>query len=254
MILAITRPVSPSIDRCELSHLERVPIDRARADVQHAAYVACLEDLGCRIERLAREPELPDSVFVEDCAVVVNELALLMRPGAESRRAELPSVAAALASYRELARIEAPGTIDGGDVLVAGRHVYVGATARTNRAGYEQLESALAPHGYEVQSVAVRGCLHLKSAVTAVSADTLLINPEFVSPDVFAGFELVEVDPREPAAANALCVGDALVVAAAYPETATRLEERGFAPRRVEADELAKAEGALTCCSLLLTV
>src|SRR5688572_29484443 len=169
MRIALTREVPPSIVHCELTHLARTPIDLARAREEHAAYEAALATLGCEVRRIAPAPELPDSVFVEDAALVLDEVAVLMRPGAASRRDEVGSVAGALAPYRPLLRIDAPGTLDGGDVLRSGRRVYVGQTPRSNAEGCRQLQALLAPYGYDVRAVAVQGCLHLKTAVTEVA-------------------------------------------------------------------------------------
>jgi dimethylargininase len=254
MLLALTRAVPPSIVRCELTHLAREPIDVERAAAQHEAYLSMLDRLGCTVERLPDEPDHPDSVFVEDTAVVFDELAVIARPGAESRRAETQSVAAALAKYRELACIEAPGTLDGGDVLRVGRRVYVGVSGRTNVEGVRQLAELIARHGYHVARIDVRGCLHLKSAVTAVGDDTLLINPQWVDGSHFRGLQRLDVHPDEPLAANVLAVEDTVVCAAAAPRTRALLEARGFAVESVDVSELAKAEAGVTCCSLILYV
>jgi dimethylargininase len=252
MPVAITRKVPPSIGRCELTHLERRDIDVARAAAQHEAYERCLERLGCRVVSLPAEPELPDSVFVEDAAVVLDELAVMTRPGAESRRAETASIAKVLADYRPLAAIAAPATLDGGDVLVLDRRVLVGLSSRSDPAGVGQLRERLAPHGYAVEPVAVRGCLHLKSAVTRVAPDAVLLNPQWVDRSLFADLDRIEVDPAEPYAANGLPVGGALVYPDAFPRTADRLRQRGIRLELLALSELAKAEGAVTCCSLLL--
>lgn len=252
--IALTRPVSESLGRCELTHLERQPIDVERARRQHAAYERALQDCGLVIHRLPEAPDLPDSVFVEDTAVVVNELAVVTRPGAVSRRREVPVVATALAGWRPVVRIEAPATLDGGDVLRVGNRVWVGSSSRTDRRGIAQLAAALAPYGYLVDGVEVHGCLHLKSAVTAVGERSLLVNPDWVDGSVFAGLERIEVDPSEPAAANALWTGSRVIYAAAYPRTADRLASRGVDLEIVEVDELAKAEGAVTCCSIVLSI
>ena len=201
---------------------------------------------------LPAEADLPDCVFVEDTAVVVDELAVITRPGAVSRRAETAAVAEVLAQRRPLVRIEAPGTLDGGDVLRVGRRVFVGLTGRTNEDGVAQLRGALAPFGYTVTVVAVEGCLHLKSAVTQVAPDTVLLNRAWVDSSTFAELETIDVDPAEPSAANTLMVDGAALVAAAYPRTAARLAKAGLLLVRLDMSELAKAEGALTCCSILL--
>src|SRR5829696_7353577 len=252
MLLAFTRSVPPSIARCELTHLQREPIDFARAVEEHDRYEAALRELGCLVERLPDAPELPDSVFVEDAAVVFDRLAVIARPGAESRRPEVDAVAAALAAHRPLAFIAAPGTLDGGDVLVTPGKVFVGVSARTNEEGIRQLAAMIAPHGFETIAVPVTGCLHLKSAVTVCALTTLLINPAWVDPSIFDGFDLIDVDPAEPAAANVLRIGDTIVCAEEHARTRRRLEARGFVTRSVPAGELAKAEGGLSCCSLIL--
>lgn len=252
MSIALVRTVPPSIARAELTHVSRQPIDVVRAGQQHRQYRDALERLGCTVRELPPEPDLPDSVFVEDTAVVLDELAVITRPGAESRRPETASVAEALRAYRELGFIEAPGTLDGGDVLCIGPRIFVGETARSNAEGIGQLRACVAPYGYEVEAVTVSGCLHLKSAVTRVAASTVLLNPGWVDPEVFAAYERIEVDPGEPFAANALCLDGRVLLPAAFPRTRRRLEERGIEVTTVDADELAKAEGGLTCCSLVV--
>jgi len=250
--IAFTREVSPTIVECELTHLARSPINVERARAQHHAYEALLESLGCAVCRVAAALDQPDAVFIEDTAVVFDELAVITRPGAESRRAETVAVEAALTRRRPIARITTPGTLDGGDVLVVGRSVFVGRTARTNDEGIAQLRLLLAPFGYVVEGIQVTGCLHLKSAVTAVGFDTVLMNPEWVNPVDFARFRAEAVDPREPMGANVLRIGDHLVYDAAYPRTLARLERLGYTLHTVDASELAKAEGAVTCCSLIV--
>ena len=272
MLIAITREVSPNISRCVLTHLGRETIDVKVAQAQHRQYELCLAALGCQVRTLSAEPELPDAVFVEDTAIVLDELAIIARPGDESRRLETASVADALRPYRPLSFIEPPGTIDGGDVLHVGRRLLIGLSHRSNAAGIEQMRGLLAPFGYIVQPVPVQGCLHLKSAVTLVAKNTLLINRDWVdssafgprhpsdpsqdamSADVPSGeISFIDVDPAEPFAANALLVGDTVIYPAAYSATCRRLLQRGLSVQTVDVSELAKAEGGVTCCSLLLT-
>lgn len=252
MLVAITRELSPSITRCQLTHLAREPIDVARAERQHERYRHCLAELGCRVVTLPAEPALPDSVFVEDTAVVVDQLAVLTRPGAESRRPETASVARVLAQHRRLAAIRPPGTLEGGDVLRLGRRVLVGLSGRSNREGIDQLRALLEPHAYTVEAVSVEGCLHLKSAVTQVAPETVLLNPAWVDAAAFAGLLRIEVDPAEAHAANALLVGEGVIYPTAFARTAERLERAHIPLKPVDVSELAKAEGAVTCCSLLL--
>jgi dimethylargininase len=248
----LTREVSAALVQCELTHQCRVPIDLELARRQHAAYEQALRDAGYLVERLPATAEMADSVFIEDVAVVVDELAIVTRPGAESRRAEIPVVADALARYRTVRAIEPPGTIDGGDVLTVGRRMFIGRSTRTNGAGIEQMRRLLAPHGYVVCEVEVRGCLHLKSAVTALADGLLLINPAWLDRRAFTDFEFVDVDPGEAMAANALRLHDRIIYQTAFPRTADRLASRGLRLALVDASECAKAEGAVTCCSVLI--
>jgi len=256
-LVALTRAVPPSIDRCELTYLEREPIEYARATREHAAYEDALRALGCRVERLPDLPDHPDSVFVEDTAVVFDEVAVIARPGAASRRGEVESTARALARYRPVAYIQPPATVDGGDVLVTPGVVFVGITGRTNADGARQLATILAPHRIQVVPVAVAGCLHLKSAVTLLRASrfggqaTLLINPQWIDPADFAAFDLIEIDPSEPEAANVLRLGDRVLCAEAHTQTRRRLEAHGIPTLSVAAAELAKAEGGVTCGSIV---
>jgi len=252
--VALTREVSASLARCELTHLARTPIDVQVARAQHAAYERALAEAGYRVERVSAEADMPDSVFVEDIAVVFDDVAIITRPGAESRRRERTAVAAALESYRPLRMIDAPATLDGGDVLTVGRRVFIGVSTRTNPAAIAQMRQILGPRGYTVCEVVVTGCLHLKSAVTALSDDTVLVNPDWVPPAAFSAFDQVAIDQREPTAANALRLSDRIVFPAAFPRTAERLAARGFNVVTVDASELAKAEGAVTCCSLVFEV
>ncbi len=251
MLIALTRAVPPSIARCELTHVEREPIDHARAEREHAAYEDALARAGCRVERLPALPDSPDSVFVEDTAIVFDEIAVIARPGAASRRGEVDSTARALAPHRRLARLDAPATIDGGDVIVTPRAVYVGVSGRTNTEGALQLAAVLAPHGIGVVPVPVSGCLHLKSAAVWLGGDALLINPAWVDSAHFTGFDCVPIDPAEPYAANVLAVNGRVVCPDAHPRTRERLEARGCSTLAVPAGELAKAEGGVTCCSII---
>jgi dimethylargininase len=249
---ALIRPVSSGLARCELTHLARSPIDVGVAGQQHRRYSQALASLGCRLVELAAEPDLPDSVFVEDTAVVLDEIAILTRPGAASRRAEVASVTRALEGLRPCLRIEAPGTLDGGDVLRIGHRIFVGQSSRSSAEGIGQLEAAVAPYGYEVVPVPVRGCLHLKSAVTLVGPDTLLVNDHWVDRGYWPGMRFVEVAPGEPHAANALRIGDTVVHAASGPRTRERLEAAGLRVLPVDVSEMEKAEGAVTCCSVIV--
>ncbi|MGB8984789.1 MAG: arginine deiminase family protein [Anaerolineales bacterium] len=252
MSTAITRAVSPRFDECEITHIERTPIDLNIARAQHHAYVDALKQLGCGVIELPAEPDLPDSVFVEDTAFILPEVAVITRPGADSRKPEAQSIVRALSPLIELVHVRAPATVDGGDVLVLGRNIYVGLSTRSNQEAIKQLNNLLQGYGYIVTGVETRGCLHLKSAVTRVDDRTLLINRNWVDANRFRNFDLVEVDPSEPSAANCLPLGDSIIFPAAFPKTCARLADRGHKILTVDVSELAKAEGAVTCCSLIL--
>jgi dimethylargininase len=249
--LAVTRPVPQSLTDCQLTHLQRVPIDLATARAQHAEYERTLAALGCEVVQVRAANELPDSVFVEDTAIVLDEIAVITRPGAASRRPETADVAATLGAFRQLQFLSDPATLDGGDVLRLGRVLYVGQGTRTNAAGVRQLADFVAPHGYDVRTVMVDDCLHLKSAVTEVAPGVVVINPEWVNGQMFPDHAIIEVDPSEPAAANVLRIGDTVVCPAAHPRTNARLSSTARL-LTVDVSELAKAEGAVTCCSLIV--
>jgi dimethylargininase len=257
--IAIVRPVPDSLARCQLTHIERTPIDVARARAQHAAYEQALTSLGCEVVAVAPAHEQPDSVFIEDTAIVLKELAIITRPGAESRRGETAAVASTLVAFRQLQFLSEPATLDGGDVLQLDRTLYVGVGGRTNAAGVQQVRDIVSRWGYDVRSVAVDSCLHLKSAITEVAPGIVVLNPKWVDGGAFRDYEIIEVDPSEPAATNVLRVGrgakadhgDPVVLcAAAYPRTNARLAAVATV-HTVDVSELAKAEGALTCCSLI---
>ncbi|MAF66901.1 MAG: dimethylargininase [Planctomycetes bacterium] len=249
---AITRLPDASLAFCELTHLERTPINAARARAQHGAYVDWLRARGVLVEVLEPLAGSPDACFVEDTAIVLDEVAIVTRPGVESRRGEVDSVAAALAPHRELIRIEAPAILEGGDVVVTEETLFVGLSGRTNHAGLKELAHSVLPFGYRVKAVEVSGCLHLKSAMTLIAPRTLLVQPAWIDLARVEGFELIPVDSEEPFAANTLRVGDSLLHPACFPRTRASLSGRGFAVTPLDIGEFQKAEGAVSCLSLLL--
>jgi dimethylargininase len=252
MPIALTRSVPPSIVNCELTHLKRDPINLARAAEQHGLYEKALIAVGCAIQRLPSLPDMPDSVFVEDTTVVLPEIAIIARPGAASRRLEVTSVADALRQHHLLAFIESPGTLDGGDVLPIDSTIYAGESTRTNAEGIRQLTEIASAYGYRVRPLKTSGCLHLKSAVSRVADDVILLNSAWVDSSSFPGLHQIEVHPSEPFAANALWIGENVIYSATYDETRQRLEKNCINVHLVEMDELQKAEGAVTCCSILI--
>jgi dimethylargininase len=257
-LTAITREVSSSINNCELSFHVRKPIDVAKAIAQHKAYQDCLTELGVRVVSLPAEPELPDAVFVEDPAVVVDEVAVISIMGAPSRQPEARSLADALSRYRPIEFLREPATLDGGDVLRIGRLVFAGLSQRTNSEGIAQLRDVLRAFDYEVQPVEVRRCLHLKSACSYIGNDTLLINRSWIDAEHLRGFELLDVPEEEPAAGNTLLIKDIMMIPASFPKTRALLEQRGFESRAalrrvrtIDLSELQKAEAGVTCTSLI---
>jgi dimethylargininase len=251
MLTAITRGVSPAIVNCELTFVARAPIDLAKALEQHRAYEQVLEKFGAKVISLPAEPALADSMFVEDPAMVLDELALIFPLGTESRRAEAASLAKVLSRFRELKYVQLPGTAEGGDILRVGRQLFVGLSKRTNEEGIRQSQSIVGEYGYTVTAVPVSGCLHLKSAVTFLGRNTLLANRKWFNAPCMAGFEWIDVAPEEPHAANALAFGDTVILPTSFPLSRTRIEARGFRVLPLDISELQKAESGLTCSSLL---
>lgn len=250
-LTAITREVSPSINNCELSFHARRPIDVAKAIAQHKTYQDCLAELGVRIVSLPAEPELPDAVFVEDPAVVIDEIAVISIMGVPSRRPEARCLVETLSRYRPIEFLTEPATLDGGDVMRVGRSVFVGLSQRTNREGIAQLRNIVRRYDYKVQPVNVTGCLHLKSACSYIGNDTILVNRSLLDAEPLRGFELIDVPDKEPAGANALLVNDVVIMASSFPTTKALLEQRGFRVRTTDMSELQKAEAGVTCTSLI---
>ena len=250
-MIALVRDVSPRLDACELTHQGRVPIETERARSQHREFCRLLKELGVEVERVAALPEYADGVFVEDTAVVLPEIAVLARPGARSRQAEVDSVEPALARYRRLERVLPPGTLDGGDVLTIGKTLWVGTSGRTNPAGRDALARMVAPFGYDVKAVELRDCLHLKTAVTFVPPHFVVVNPAWVATEVWKDLTVIAVDADEPFAANTLTVAGTTLVVSNGPKTEARLRDAGIFTRAVDISELQKAEAGLTCLALI---
>ncbi len=254
MTLAITREISPRFNECEITHIERTPIDLEIARSQHREYIEALKSLGCDCEviELPAEPDLPDSVFVEDTALILPEVAVITRPGADSRKPETDSISQVLASFKRLLYLQEPATLDGGDVLVVGKKIFVGLSTRSNQEAIDQLNALLGEYGYSVTGVRLHDCLHLKTAVSRLDDNTLLINKSWLDTYHFQNYRLIEVHPNEPFAANCLPVGDSVIYPTTFPKTCARLQEAGYKLLTVDVSELAKAEGAVTCCSLII--
>lgn len=252
MSRAFVRPVSPSLASCALTFIAREPIDVARAENQHAAYRDVLRQAGVVVDELPPAPDLPDAVFVEDAAVVLDDLIVITRPGTASRRDETVSAAALLAGAAPLSFIREPGTLDGGDVLRIGKDLFVGTGGRSNRDGIDQLAAIASRLGYRVTAVPLRGCLHLKTAVTALDEETVLFHPAHVDRAVFAAFDAVEADAGERAGANVLALNERIIAAASAPCTRDAIGARGYDVDALDISEFEKAEAGLTCLSILV--
>jgi dimethylargininase len=250
--VAIVHEPPAALEQGERSFVGRDPIDMDRAHAQHAAYVELLRALGCEVTTLNVNAAFADGVFVEDTALVFDELAVLASPGAPSRRGEVAGIAAELRKHRDVvAAIKLPATLDGGDVFVAGRVVCVGRSARTNAEGAAALARILVPYGYVVRTVGLRDCLHLKSACCPLPDGRLLVNPRWADLRDLRGFDIVEVADGEPFAADVLVIGRSVVSMAAHPKTAALIGALGFDSRTLDLGEFAKAEGGVTCMSLV---
>ena len=251
MLTAITRRVSRSFRTCQIEYLNRLDIDVRKAARQHRKYEACLADLGARVVSLEAHPDLPDSVFVEDPAIVVDEVAVIGRMGTKARSAEPERLAATLADFRPLKQLTAPATLEGGDVLRVGKTLYVGLSRRTNKEGVEQLASLLAPLGYRTVPVEVKRCLHLKTGCSWLGGGKVLANREWVACGALSGLEILDLPAEEPWAANVLPIGDTVLVPASFPRTGELLSREGYKVRSIDISELAKAEAGLSCMSLV---
>ena len=253
MTLALTHSVPADINACELTYIERRPIDVALAEQQHLNYRKTLSELGVEVVNLSINKDFPDAVFVEDAAVVVDEMAIMTLPGAKSRRGELAAWETELAKYREITHLQPPATLDGGDVLRIGKRLFVGRSARTNDEGIRGLGQVLHPLGYHVVPVEIHDVLHLKTTCTALDDETVLVNPIWLDtrPLAEAGFQIVEVAHGENWAANVIPVNGRVLLGAGNPYTSEKLVRLGYAVEPVDIREFEKAEGSLSCLSII---
>ncbi|MDH3982701.1 MAG: dimethylargininase [Gammaproteobacteria bacterium] len=251
--VAVTRELTAAIGNCELTFLHRSAIDFGLAQQQHRDYQSALSSLGCEVVVVPAPPGLADSVFIEDTALVLDDIAVMLRPGVASRQPEVAGVAEVLQQYKPLKAIEPPGTIDGGDLLRVGNRIFAGLSTRSNQSGIQQLRDIVSDFGMTVETVETTKCLHLKSAVSEVAPGTLLINTDWISSSAFKDFELIPVDKEETHAANALRIGKNLIYPSSFPRTMDVLVNRGIDVVPVDLTELQKAEGAVTCCSLIFS-
>jgi dimethylargininase len=250
-LVAITHVPSTRLEAGERTYVGHDAIDLRVARSQHAAYEDALRACGARVVQLDINRELRDCVFVEDTAIVLDEVAVMMSMGAESRRGEPAGIERELRNYRVIERVRLPATIDGGDVVRCGRALYVGDSARTNGAGIAALREIVSTYGYTVTAVPVRRCLHLKSACSALPDHSFLVNADWIDASPLPPDRIVPVPASEPGSGDVLLIGERIIVSDAFPHTADLLRDRGWMVLPVGVSEFAKAEGGVTCMSLV---
>jgi dimethylargininase len=227
--------------------------DYERACEQHDRYVGALERCGVEMTVLGADGRYPDSVFVEDTAVVTDRCAVIANPGAAGRRGEVHEIEEVFSGlYENVERIVSPGTLDGGDVLQVGDHFYVGLTRRTNREGAEQLAAFLRGYGFDASCVKLRRFLHLKTGVAYLGGKDLVVAGELVTNGEFDDFDKILVSPEEEYCANCIRVGDHVLLAAGCERTKKKIVERGYDVIELEMSEFRKVDGGLSCLSLRL--
>lgn len=245
---AVVRGIPDSYSRCERPPRLRDPIDVGLARKQHMAYREALMRLGLIIIDIPPDEAFPDCCFVEDAAIIAGRVAIITRMGAPSRRGEEVRVRKVLETRMAAREVRPPATIDGGDVLVVGRDVYVGVGGRTNRAAVREVATLVDP-GFRVLAVPFEGVLHLKSACTYVGDGYMLIRPGHFDPEVFGEYRFIEVPEEEAYAANCLSVNGGVLISRGYPRTKKAVEARGFETLELEMSEFRKGQGSLTCLS-----
>ena len=251
MLKAVTHKPSPLLKNCELTFLPRQKMDFQKTQIQHENYCDTLSKLGADVIILEENLDLPDCAFVEDAAIVLDEIAIITSMGVSTRRGETKLIEKKLAKFRPLEKIKLPAKIEGGDVLTIGKNLFVGNSSRTNAEGISALKKIVNPFGYKVFAVDVLGSLHLKTACTALDSETILVNPEWIETEVFKDFRKINLPQNEPFAANILRINDTICIHSAFTETAEKIEKLGYKISTVNISEFLKAEAGLTCLSLI---
>ncbi|NNE98545.1 MAG: dimethylargininase, partial [Pyrinomonadaceae bacterium] len=251
MITAITHRPSSKLTECNLTFLPKSQIDLKLALDQHKVYCQTLEDLGIKVITLTENSSMPDSVFVEDTALVLDEIAIITSMGASSRKPESALIENTLKEFRNTERISPPARIDGGDVLRLGKKLFVGNSTRTNKKAVRALHKLVSPYGYEVIRVKVSDCLHLKTGCSSLDDNTILINPDWINRDSFKEFKQIEVPVDEPFAGCVLRVGDTVLMHSGFKRTIKLVEKYGFNVRPIDISEFQKAEAGITCMSII---
>lgn len=252
-MIAFTHQVSPRLSDAELTHVDPKAIDLDLAIEQHARYEDALRSLGADVRRLEVNVQCPDGVFIEDTMLVLPEVLIATSMGVESRRAESGRVLEALELDRPSESIELPGTIEGGDVLQVGKRLLVGLSSRTNEQGVEQLSRIVSKFGFNVSAIPVTGALHLKTACCAIDDDRLLVNSDWLDARALPAFDLVHVPEMEPWGANLIRWNHRILMSASNPRTAEKLMGLGIEISTTDISEFEKAEGGVTCMSLIVS-
>jgi dimethylargininase len=250
--LALTHVPSPSMQACERTFMPRLRISYAKAKRQHSAYCDVLRAAGLDVRLLHIQPQMPDCTFIEDTAVVLDEVAILASMGTVSRRPEPAAIESVLREFREIEPICHPATLEGGDVLRVGRTLLVGLSKRSNAGGIASLSRIADRYGYRVICVPVNGCLHLKTACSALPDGRLLLNPHWIDEAPLQEFDRIYVPETEPWGANGISLHSGMIMAAANHRTVDLVRQLGILVQEVDVSEFAKAEGGVTCLSLLL--
>jgi dimethylargininase len=252
MLVALTHTVSPNITNGEVTFIDRQVVSYDLALQQHDAYCNALENCGAEVKKLSVNLDSPDSCFIEDTAIVVDEVAIITSMGSSSRQQEPETIALELAQYREIVRVKLPATLEGGDVLQIGRRLYVGVSGRTNIQGFQELAQILKPWGYEVIPVELKNCLHLKTACTAISEEMILLNPQWVASETFADYKVLLVPKEEGWAANTIRVGDRVFLQHGFPQTLELVNKHHNSIEILDISEFRKVEAGLSCLSIIL--
>ena len=248
---ALVRGVPNTFDRALVSG-PRTTINVPLARAQHETYRRHLTKAGYAVEQVPSSDDYPDCVFIEDVAVVIGSIAVIARPGAPSRRGEVPAVAGVLADRFDLIHIEEPATMDGGDVFVINDTVYAGLSSRTNRSGVDQLAVVAQEQGFDLVPVEISEVLHLKSAVLPIDDETVVVTPDTVDETSLEGLHILYEDEAERHGFSALpMLNGSVLVTASAPRTAARVSAAGFEVKHLDVSEILAADGGLTCMSIL---
>ena len=250
--IAIVREVPDSFQKCLTSFHTKVQIDVALAKHQHQQYCATLASLGLKLIRTEADDTLPDGCFTEDTAIVVDDFAILTIPGAPGRIPETIEIEKILSPLKTIVHITKPGTIDGGDVLKIGKKIFIGNSARTNEEGIRQVATVVYPEGYQVIPVKIQNTLHLKSVCTYLGKGCILLAEDYLDETFFLEYEMIIVPKDEEYCANCLVVSGNVLIPKGFPKTKGLIERKGFPVVELDMSEIEKAEGALTCLSVIL--